>query len=88
MHAVALAADPPILYLRPTTLAVIEAVGAMRAGGAQAFVTLDAGPNPVVLCSAAIVSRVEMRVSALPGVRRSLVAGPGGGVERIERHLF
>jgi diphosphomevalonate decarboxylase len=88
MHASALAADPPILYLRPTTLALIQEVAALRAGGVPAFFTLDAGPNPVILCLSSGAPRVEMRLSSVPGVLRTVVAGPGGGVEPIVRHLF
>src|SRR6185295_7703222 len=49
MHATALAADPPLCYLKPKTLEVIQAVGRLRAQGVPAWFTLDAGPNPVVL---------------------------------------
>jgi diphosphomevalonate decarboxylase len=49
MHATALAADPPLCYLKPKTLEVIQAIGRLRAQGVPAWFTLDAGPNPVVL---------------------------------------
>jgi diphosphomevalonate decarboxylase len=88
MHACAMAADPPISYVRPSTLAVIEAVAALRAGGVPAFFTLDAGPNPVILCLASGAPRVEMRLGALPDVQRIIVAAPGPGIEPVERHLF
>lgn len=88
MHASAMGADPPVVYLRPATLAVIQEVAALRAGGVPAYFTLDAGPNPVVLCREADAHRVEERLSAVPGVQRSVLAAPGGGVERLERHLF
>jgi diphosphomevalonate decarboxylase len=88
MHASAMAADPPIIYARSTTFAVIEAVAAMRAGGVPAYFTLDAGPNPVVLCLASGAPRVEMRLSSLPGVQRVVVVSPGDGVRKLDRHLF
>jgi len=49
MHATALAADPPLCYLKPKTLEVIQAVERLRKQGVPAWFTLDAGPNPVVL---------------------------------------
>lgn len=88
MHASAMGADPPLVYLRPATLAVIQEVAALRAAGVPAYFTLDAGPNPVVLCRSSDAPRVEERLSSLPGVKRSAIAAPGGGVERLERHLF
>ena len=48
MHAVGMAAHPPILYWNATTLATMEAVWALRAQGVGVFFTIDAGPNVVV----------------------------------------
>jgi diphosphomevalonate decarboxylase len=88
MHACAMAANPSIVYLRPTTLAVMEVVEALRAGGVPAYFTLDAGPNPVILCLASGAPRATMRLSGVPGVVRTIVAGPGGGAEQVERPVF
>lgn len=88
MHASAMAADPSIVYLRPTTLAVLELVASMQAGGVPAYFTLDAGPNPVILCLANGAPRITMRLSAVPGVLRTVVAGPGDGVRPAERPVF
>ncbi len=88
MHALTISAEPPLVYLRPITLSVIENVAALRAGGVPAYFTLDAGPNPVVVCLANAVTRITMRLGSLPGVVRTVVAGPGSGVLPVERHLF
>ena len=45
MHASAMAAEPPILYWNPATIAAISRVRALRAEGASAFFTIDAGPT-------------------------------------------
>lgn len=52
MHASALAADPPLCYLKPGTLAIIQAVSEQRKKGLPLWFTLDAGPNPVLLTDA------------------------------------
>ncbi len=88
MHAVALGAHPPTIYLRPATLEVIEAVQALRREGVAAWFTLDAGPNPVVLCEEADAARVSARLGALAGVQRLVIAGAGPGVSRLGEHLF
>ena len=88
MHATAMAADPHIVYLRPTTLAVVQLVESLRASGVPAYFTLDAGPNPVILCLTSGASRITMRASAVPGVLRTVVAGPGKGVDQVERPVF
>lgn len=48
MHAVCLAARPPILYLNGKSAAVMDLVAELAAEVAV-FVTFDAGPNPVVV---------------------------------------
>lgn len=49
MHATALGANPPLCYLMPKTLEVIHRLRQERRNGLQAYFTLDAGPNPVIL---------------------------------------
>lgn len=89
MHAVALGAHPPTIYLRPVTLEVIEAVQALRReDGIGAWFTLDAGPNPVILCEATSAPRVSSRLRSIGGVQRLVTAGPGQGVSRPSAHLF
>lgn len=46
MHATALAADPPLCYLKPKTLELIQAVERLRRQGVPAWFTLDAGRSP------------------------------------------
>jgi diphosphomevalonate decarboxylase len=88
MHACALAADPPIQYMLPATLSVIENVMTLRAGGTAAYFTLDAGPNPVILIEASRLSRLEIRLGGIKGIERLIPCAPGSGVTRVERHLF
>lgn len=49
MHASAMAANPPILYWQAQTISLMNAVWEMRKEGIEAFFTIDAGPNVVVL---------------------------------------
>lgn len=79
MHACALAADPPILYWNPATLAALAAVKDLRARGTAAYFTVDAGPHVKVLCAAADAVRVATTLLATPGVVRVLTLAPGPG---------
>jgi len=45
MHAVGLAARPPLLYWRGATVECVHRVWQLRAEGTPAFVTIDAGPR-------------------------------------------
>lgn len=87
MHATALAADPPLCYLKPATLAVIQALAAERRAGRPMYFTLDAGPNPVILTD----ERHELRAVALAkecGATEVVRCEPGGDARLIPAHLF
>jgi diphosphomevalonate decarboxylase len=84
MHACAMAAEPPILYWNPTTLAAVQAVLDLRAGGTPAYFTIDAGPHVKVLCSTADAPAVEAALARVAGVERTVVAAPGPGASVVE----
>lgn len=80
MHATALAADPPLCYLKPSTLALIQALPAARREGVPVYFTLDAGPNPVLLTEERHVDAV--RALALShGAREVVLCEPGGDAQ-------
>ena len=83
MHASAMAADPPILYWNPATIAAISRVRTLRAEGASAFFTIDAGPHVKVLCDARESEAIAAALAETPGVLRTLIAAPGPGA-RLE----
>jgi diphosphomevalonate decarboxylase len=83
MHATALAADPPLCYLRPKTLELIQAVGRLRKSGVPAWFTLDAGPNPVVLTDQASESTVVALCRGL-GADPVVACAPGGGAHLLD----
>ena len=61
-------------------MAVVEKVRTLQQGGVPCGWTMDAGPNVKVLCESANAEQVEASLGALPGVSRTLVCRPGGGV--------
>lgn len=80
MHAVINSCDPPIRYLAPASVAVFDAVAALRAEGIEAFATADAGPNVAVLTRPADSARVAERLSRFGTVR---AVGPGPGARLL-----
>jgi diphosphomevalonate decarboxylase len=87
MHATALGANPPLCYLKPATLAVIEACRQLRAQGVGVWFTLDAGPNPVLLTTIkdeALAAGIVMQQGATEVVH----CAPGGDAQVIDAHLF
>ena len=83
MHAVGLAARPPLLYWRGATVECVHRVWALRAEGTPAFVTIDAGPQVKVLCAPGDAARVAAALADVPGVERVLTCAPGGGAEVV-----
>jgi len=79
MHADALAADPPLLYWQPATIACLQALRALRSSGVQAWPTIDAGPHVVAICAPADADAVEGRLRSVPGVTELLRCAPAGG---------
>ncbi len=86
MHATALGAKPPLCYLKPETLKVIEAVSAARGKGIGVWFTLDAGPNPVLLTSAKDEEHVATLVQGL-GAAEVIRCRPGGDARVVDAHL-
>jgi diphosphomevalonate decarboxylase len=79
MHAVGLAARPPLLYWRGATVECVHRVWELRAGGTPAFVTIDAGPQVKVLCTPGDAAVVADALRAVVGVERVVTCAPGDG---------
>ena len=83
MHAIGLAARPPLLYWVGATVECLRRVWELRAAGTAAFATIDAGPQVKVLCAPADASRVADALRGVPGVERVLACSPGRGAEVV-----
>jgi diphosphomevalonate decarboxylase len=79
MHASSMAADPPLVYLAPATLAAIEKVRTLRRDGLSCFFTVDAGPQVKVVCPGKDVESVRDGMKGVAGVQDVLVQRPGPG---------
>ncbi|MFT4232774.1 MAG: diphosphomevalonate decarboxylase [Leucobacter sp.] len=80
MHAVIQSCDPPVRYLSPTSIAVFDAVSALRDRGVEAYATADAGPNVCVIARPEQADGVAATLAEFGGVR---VVGPGPGAELV-----
>ena len=87
MHASALGANPPLCYLKPETLGVIQALREERKRGVGIWFTLDAGPNPVLLTTKSDEARAMKVVQAF-GAKEVVRARLGGDAVVSAVHLF
>lgn len=83
MHAVMMTSRPPLFYWEPATLMILRAVRRWRDEGLPVAFTLDAGPNVHVICPIEVTDKVIRRLRGMPGVRRVLSSGPGGGARCV-----
>lgn len=84
MHAVIQSADPPIRYLSPTSIAIFDAVAALREAGVEAYATADAGPNIAVISRPEDAQAVADALVQYGAVR---IVGAGAGAELLETSL-
>jgi diphosphomevalonate decarboxylase len=82
MHASAIAAG--VVYWTGATLDVLAAVRSLRAAGALAYATIDAGPHVKVLVRPDAAASIRDSLRASPGVRRILETRPGDGATLID----
>ncbi|MGY0498423.1 diphosphomevalonate decarboxylase [Nocardia sp. FBN12] len=82
MHATMLTARPGIRYLSPHSIAILDAVLALRADGIMAYATIDAGPNVKVLCTRGDAPRVNATLVGLGDfvTTRTAHIGPGASL--------
>jgi len=89
MHASGMAADPPVFYWQPASVAVLREVEALQHEGLSCGATLDAGPNVKVFCRPADVALVAARLTSIPGVAHTIRTTPGEGASVIvDSHPF
>jgi diphosphomevalonate decarboxylase len=84
MHADALAAEPPLLYWEPATVACLRTLAALRSEGVAAWPTIDAGPHVVALCAPEQAESIRAALGAVAGVRETLLCSPAGGARVVE----
>lgn len=79
MHAVMMTSSPRLIYWKPETIAIMEAVTSWRQQGIPTCYTIDAGPNVHVLCESEYKENIENRLRQIPGVVDVIMANPGQG---------
>jgi len=83
MHALALSADPGIVYWNGATVEALRRVRELRRSGSAVFFTIDAGPQLKAVCQPADAQRVADALRDIPGVVKVLRSGLGAGARLI-----
>ena len=84
MHALALSAEPALVYWNGTTVEAMRRIRDLRGAGTAAFFTIDAGPQVKAVCEPADAQRVADALREIPGVVQVLRSALGAGARLIE----
>ncbi|HUA81696.1 MAG TPA: diphosphomevalonate decarboxylase [Dyella sp.] len=83
MHALALAAQPGLLYWNGATVECMHRVRSLRQQGVPVFFTVDAGPQLKAVCAPSVIEQVKAALRDVPGVLEVLDTGLGEGAHAI-----
>jgi diphosphomevalonate decarboxylase len=79
MHALALAAQPGLLYWNGASVECMRRVRVLRGQGVPVFFTVDAGPQVKAVCAPEAIGQVKAALRGIPGVLDVVETGLGAG---------
>ena len=80
MHSVMMTSNPPLFYLEPQSINIMNHVIRWRESGLEVCYTIDAGPNVHCICTSDDSIEVERRLRSIEGVLEVFRCPPGNGV--------
>ena len=84
MHALAMSAQPGLMYWHGATVEGIHRVRQLRDAGHAVFFTIDAGPQLKVVSTPDAVATVSDALKDIPGVQDILQVGLGEGARLVD----
>ena len=84
MHAVAMAAQPGLIYWNGATVECLHRVRDLRRRGMPVFFTIDAGPQLKAVCDPGSSDQVATALGEIPGVVEIVRCGLGDGARVVE----
>jgi diphosphomevalonate decarboxylase len=88
MHAVMMTSNPPLLYLRPQTIQLMNEIRSWRNDGLEAYFTINTGQDVHIICRRGDSEEVSKRVKTLECVLSIIINKPSAGTHLIKSHLF
>jgi diphosphomevalonate decarboxylase len=87
-HSICHGTYPPIYYLKPKSLQIIDSVHELNKGKMKAAYTFDAGPNPVIITRKKDEMEVLKMLDELVGEVNLYRTKPGPGPRYSKKNLF
>lgn len=88
LQAIGMTSKPPILYMSPETIEVLQFVQKLRENGLPLYFTLDAGPNVHIFVEAKNKEKVLKELQRISSIKELISNVPAAGAKIVERHLF
>jgi len=88
MHAVAISSNPPLIFWRSETLAMMNFVEELRENGLAVYFTIDTGANMHLLTTPTDVEEIDTLLRKIPYIEKIITNKPGQGAFLLEQHLF
>jgi diphosphomevalonate decarboxylase len=85
MHSVMMTSKPPLLYLEPSSISIMNHVTRWREDGLAVCYTIDAGPNVHCICPSEDSREVDRRLRSIEGILDVIRCTPGIGVAIADR---
>jgi len=87
LHAIMLTSNPPIIYLNPKSIEIMQAVWQWRREGLLVYFTIDAGPNIHLICQEKDQGQVVKKLQKIKDIKY-IFNFPAIGTRLVEKHLF
>lgn len=88
MHAIMMTSNPPLLYLTPETITLINKLWQWRKDGLPVYFTLNTGQDVHLICEEKDHEEVIKQVKKLEIVKEIIVNKPCDGAKLTQHHLF
>ena len=88
LHSIYLTSVPPLIYLRPETLSIMQRVKKWREAGLSVYFTLNTGQDIHLICQKSDQVKVQEQLASMPEVKRVIVNYPSKGAWLTTEHLF
>lgn len=83
LHTITMTSFPPIFYLEPKTWEIINYVQKWRAENLSVYFTLDAGPNPHLICLARNEKGLLRKLKKVNGIKKVIINKPATGAHLV-----
>lgn len=83
LHAVMISSTPSLIYWNACSLAIMKLIPKWRKSGIPVAFTLDAGPNVHVICPIEHADEISIRIKAILGVQKVIIATVGNGARLL-----